>query len=136
MEAEDKVEMYYNEWLVMSEKSICGVGSANIPAWIPEVTSKTDWDSFGLELASPIFESDSNQGYTEISKILEATRGIAKARFPGAKAVNVSGGRTAAFITNQCGLHVHVQAPEDIKVLQELAWVIFVYEAQIARLHP
>jgi hypothetical protein len=41
-----------------------------------------------------------------------------------------------AFITNQCGLHIHIEAPKDLKVLKELALLLIVYEEEISKLHP
>jgi len=120
---DEKEEIMYNEWLIMRDHSVCGVGSQNIPTWLPRVQSTTNWDSYGLELASPIFGTDSNQGFNEIARILEATKGT-------------SHGLTGAFITNQCGLHVHIQAPTDLQVLKELAVLTIVYESEIAKLHP
>jgi hypothetical protein len=38
--------------------------------------------------------------------------------------------------TLRCGLHVHVQAPQELKVLKELALILIVYEHEISRLHP
>ncbi|KAE9373401.1 hypothetical protein N431DRAFT_338728 [Stipitochalara longipes BDJ] len=128
---DQKTSALYDQWLIMGEKSICGVGSKNIPTWLPQTNSTTEWDSYGLELVSPVFDTESsNQGYTEIAQILDATRGLGKLRN------SVSTWQTGAFITNQCGLHVHVQAPRDMEVLQELAFLIFVYEGEISRLHP
>lgn len=58
---------------------------------------------------------------------------------------------TGTFVTNQCGLHVHVQAPRAddfehlergaaaklaIDVKKELATILIVYKDGIARLHP
>ena len=120
---EEKTKDFYDEWLLMREYSVCGVGSKNIPTWLPRVGSTTNWDSYGLELVSPVFQSDSNQGYDEISRILDATKGAPS-------------DLTGAFITNQCGMHVHVQAPHDLRVLKELAVLVIVYESEIAKLHP
>jgi hypothetical protein len=36
----------------------------------------------------------------------------------------------------ECVLHVHVEAPESLKVLQELAVILLIYEEEIMRLHP
>jgi hypothetical protein len=114
-----------NQWLIMRDYSVCGVGSKNIPAWLPRVaTAKAaDWDSYGLELISPIFNTGSNQGYNDIAQILEAIKGNPSYL-------------TGAFITNQCALHVHVSAPKDLSVLKELAILIMVYESEISKLHP
>jgi hypothetical protein len=120
---DEKEEIMYNEWLIMRDHSVCGVGSQNIPTWLPRVKSTANWDSYGLELVSPIFGTDSNQGFNEIAQILEATKGT-------------SSELTGAFTTNQCGLHVHIQAPTDLQVLKELAVLTIVYESEISKLHP
>ena len=39
-------------------------------------------------------------------------------------------------IITECGIHVHVQAPEEVGVLQELAILLVIYEEEISRLHP
>jgi hypothetical protein len=114
-----------NQWLIMRDYSVCGVGSKNILTWLHRVIAAkaVDWDSYGLELVSPIFKTGSNLGYNDIAKILEATQG--KASDP-----------TGAFITKQCALHVHVGAPKDLRVLKELAVLIIIYESEISKLHP
>jgi hypothetical protein len=123
----EKTKNMYSEteWLIMRDYSVCGVGSQNISTWLPRVLADSDiaWDSYGLELVSPIFDTGSNQGFTEIAQILEATKGK-------------SSDERGAFITNQCGLHVHVQAPKNLNVLKELAALVIVYESEISKLHP
>jgi hypothetical protein len=120
---DEKEKSMYDAWLVMRDYSVCGVGSQNIPTWLPKVDSTTDWDSYGLELVSPIFKTDSDQGMNEIARILDAVKGK-------------SSDLTGAFITNQCGLHVHIQASDSLDALKELAVILIVYEAEIAKLHP
>jgi hypothetical protein len=36
----------------------------------------------------------------------------------------------------ECALHVHVQAPERLEVLEEFAIILLIYEEEISRLHP
>lgn len=36
----------------------------------------------------------------------------------------------------ECALHVHVQAPESLDALEELAIILLIYEEEISRLHP
>jgi hypothetical protein len=43
---------------------------------------------------------------------------------------------TNTDFTLRCGLHVHVQAPQELEVLKELALILIVYEHEISRLHP
>jgi hypothetical protein len=118
-----KTQGMYDQWLIIRDYSVCGVGSKNIPTWLPRMTSKTDWDSYGLELVSPIFNTGSKQGIDEITQILDVVKGT-------------DSDPTGAFITNQCGLHVHVQAPDSLDILKELAVLCVVYEAEISKLHP
>lgn len=40
------------------------------------------------------------------------------------------------ILSRRCGLHVHVAAPQDPRVLSMLAGILLVYEEEIARLHP
>ncbi|KAF8854418.1 hypothetical protein BDZ45DRAFT_747561 [Acephala macrosclerotiorum] len=106
---QDKTDEFYNakrRWLVTSDPGVVGVGSENITRWLPSRVMRDgadDWDSYGIELNSPVFNTSSDQGKNEIA---------------------------------QCGLHVHVQAPESLAVLKKLALVLVVYEQEIALMHP
>ncbi|KAK0119882.1 hypothetical protein ONS95_011312 [Cadophora gregata] len=130
------------QWKITKDHSVCGVGSENIKKWLPEKTVQhAKWDSLGVELVSPILNSNTAHDKIRISEIVNAlTRKEAT--------------QTGAFITNQCGLHIHVQGPsaaefqhdlnmnEDdaewhkAKVWRYLALILLVYEEEIARLHP
>ncbi len=114
-----------NQWLIMHDYSVCGVVSKNIPTWLPRVVAAkaADWDSYGVEDISPIFNTGSNQGYNEIAQVLGVLKG---------KPSDLIG----AFIMNQCALHVHVGVPKDLRVLKELAVLIVIYESEISKLHP
>jgi len=95
----------YDSWLIMREITVCGVGTENIPGWVAKKVRSQKYDSYGLELISPIFESDSNNGYDEIAQLLKVVDGMEKVDKTPRKAPRLTG----AFITNQCGFHVHVQ---------------------------
>lgn len=124
----DKTDEFYNakpRWLIMSDPGVVGIGSENIPRWLPSRVMRDgadDWDSYGIELNSPVFNTSSDQGENEIAQIVSA--------------LNSESNTVGAFITSQCGLHVHVQAPEPLAVLKKLALILVVYEQEIALMHP
>ncbi|KAG4435533.1 hypothetical protein IFR05_008972, partial [Cadophora sp. M221] len=118
------------QWKITKDHSVCGVGSQNIENWLPRKGIQVEkWDSLGVELVSPVLNSNTPNDKKDASQ-------------------------TGAFIRNQCGLHVHIQGPnaaqfqrdlnmsEDdaeyhkAKVWRELAMILLVYEDEIARLHP
>jgi hypothetical protein len=114
----------YKKWIITSEPSVCGRGSENLPAWLPDHEIKpNEWDSYGIELVSRVLNTGDPTSKDEINAILDGVKGAADDRYD-------------AFITNQCGLHVHVEAPQDLRVLKELAVLTIAYEEVISRLHP
>ena len=122
----DKKAHRYDNWMVTNDHSVCGVGSNHIPKWLPNRVrhaNSENWDSYGVEIVSPMLYSDSKKDADEIARIVKAVKGTDTDRYGG-------------FITNQCGLHVHVQAPKDHKVLYMLAFIVLIYEDEISRLHP
>jgi len=114
----------YQEWLVTVDHSVCGRGSQNIPTWLPKVSASEAhlWDSYGLELVSRVFNTTTNPGDAEICNVIDTIKGNESSTY-------------GSFTTNQTGLHVHVQAPEDLSVLKELAMILLIYEDEISRLH-
>ncbi|KAH7354894.1 hypothetical protein BKA65DRAFT_581538 [Rhexocercosporidium sp. MPI-PUGE-AT-0058] len=141
--AEKKNMLWDNrkQWKITKDHSVCSVGSQNIEHWLPGKRIQAQkWDSFGVELISPILNSNTPNDKVRIMEIVDALKKDAT--------------KTAFFITNECGLHVHVQGPnaaqfqrdlnmlEDdakyrkAKVWRELAMILLVYEDEIARLHP
>ncbi|TAQ84418.1 hypothetical protein B7494_g7261 [Chlorociboria aeruginascens] len=122
----DKTEKSYDKWIVTVDHSVCGVGSKNIPKWLPKKVAQVDaehWDSYGIEIVSPVLKTDESAYRKEISKITDALHGNAEDKY-------------GAFITNQCSLHVHVQAPTETEVFEQLAILLLIYEEEISRLHP
>jgi hypothetical protein len=89
---EEETEDIYDDdsWLVTANDSVCGVGSQNIPSWLPGVGEEDaeDWDSFGIEIESRLLRSDSTRDKKEIARVLEAIEGG-------------DGDSYGAFITNQ-----------------------------------
>ena len=93
------------------------------------------WDSSGVELVSrplpPIEES-----FKEISGYLELLKGQPDSRY-------------GAFVSQYCGMHVHVGLPPssdgstneparvfDLPTLQHLAYILVMYEGEIGKMHP
>ncbi|KAL2070434.1 hypothetical protein VTL71DRAFT_13460 [Oculimacula yallundae] len=129
------------QWKITKDHSVCGVGSQNLQKWLLGKEIQVDkWDSLGVELISPVLDSNTPNDIDRIGKIVDALR--------------KSASKTGAFITNQCGLHVHVQGPDASQFQRELhmseddaerhkarvwakfALLLLVYEDEIARLHP
>lgn len=103
---------------------MCGVGPDEISRKLLKNNispSENNWDSYGLELVSPVFTTNSRAGKEQIRQILESTVGHASDNY-------------ASFTTKQCGVH-HVEAPKDLRVLQELALLLVIYEETISSLH-
>lgn len=120
----EKTEDIYHGWHITSDPSVCGVDSQNIRNWLPRARDDADhWDSYGLDLVSPVLYSDKPEDRQDIFAILKTVKGDADDSH-------------GAFITNQTGFHVHVQAPRKLEELQELAILCVVYEDQIAKLLP
>lgn len=72
---------------------------------------------------TPIYNGAVPEHMRQIGKIIKSVGGPEKLGYD-------------AFITNQCGLHVHVESPKEMKVLIELAIILLVYEEEISQLHP
>ena len=72
---------------------------------------------------SRVYHTKSDPGDGEIRKIVEGVKGH-------------QGDTYGAFTTNQCCLHVHVQEPKDLGVLQELAILLLIYEEEMGKIHP
>ena len=129
LQESEKTNDKYNTWTVSDDPTVPGVGPRNVYLWLPEqkrITPVHDgWDSFGIELISPVFETDSerNGGRTSVSQMLDA--------------VNADERNNHAFITNQCGLHVHVGDPSGFTLpeVQMLAILLLVYEESLCGLH-
>ncbi|PBP28045.1 hypothetical protein BUE80_DR000881 [Diplocarpon rosae] len=90
-------------WILTPDASVCGVGSENITKWLPNkvLAPGQTWDSFdsyGIEIVSPILNANEVNDKIRVRDIVDAIKGSDTEK-------------NAAFVTNQCGLHVHVEAP-------------------------
>ena len=113
----------YKKWIITVDHTVCGRG-ADIDTWLPEkVIDPNEWDSYGIELASRILNTGEPADRDEIEAIINVVKGT-----------QISNHN--AFVTNQCGLHVHIEAPKDLIVSKELALLLIVYEEEISKLHP
>ena len=122
----------YNEWIISVDRTVPGVGPRNVHQRLSSYDKRTErgargmWDSYGIELISPVFETDTNRGGGRgtIREILAAVAAEERG--------------TDAFITNQCGLHVHIGDPNGFKLeeLQTLAYLLVIYEEELSKLHP
>ncbi|TGO30258.1 hypothetical protein BPAE_0007g00950 [Botrytis paeoniae] len=120
----DKTEGSYDQWIISTDLTVIGQGSANLYKWIPRISGRTSkrWDSYGIEVVSRVLKSNNHRDTAELEEIVKTLKGTGDELYEG-------------FITNQCALHVHVEAP-DLATLKELACILLIYEEEISRLHP
>ncbi|KAG0647926.1 hypothetical protein D0Z07_5622 [Hyphodiscus hymeniophilus] len=141
----DKTSDKYTDWLLCKDHTVCGVGSRNIfPGRLQtriEAERPEEWDSIGVEAVSKVYHSGSAHGERVIGLVVDAVKGNDEDFF-GSFITNRKPNFLLllklfeAYQTVECALHVHVQAPEDLDVLKELALILLVYEEEICRLHP
>jgi hypothetical protein len=126
IESEDKKISWYDCWHITNNPRLVGVGSKNIRTFLPEIPEDkvAQWDSYGVELISPIFGEADSLGSAQIGTVVNALTQNTQA----------SRGRRA-FVNNQCSLHVNVVVPrnDDARLL---AIVTTIYEEEISRMHP
>ncbi|EHL00578.1 hypothetical protein M7I_3463 [Glarea lozoyensis 74030] len=114
----------YDKWIITPDHTVNGVGSENVQNRLPKHhISSNKWDSYGMELVSPVLNTRFANHKEEIQQLVTA-------------AVGTPQNKHSSFITNQCGFHVHVEAPQDLEVLKELAILVLLFEEKISRLHP
>ncbi|KAF7890531.1 hypothetical protein EAF00_008846 [Botryotinia globosa] len=120
----DKIKGSYDQWIISTDFTVVGQGSANLYKWIPRISGRSSkrWDSYGIEVVSRVLKSDDHRDTAELEEIVKALKGTGDELYEG-------------FITNQCALHVHVEAP-DLPILKELVCILLIYEEEISRLHP
>jgi hypothetical protein len=113
----------YDTWTITVDHTVNGVGSDNIQGRLPNHKIKSnEWDSYGLELVSRVFNTGSPTHKDEIRQLVETTVGTPQDTY-------------GSFITNQTGFHVHVEAPRSMEILKELAVILVIYEEEVSRLH-
>ncbi|KAB8292220.1 hypothetical protein EYC80_007962 [Monilinia laxa] len=121
----NKVDGAYEKWIVSTDRTVIGQGSTNLYKWLPRLSSShvsKRWDSYGIEVISRVLSSNNTQDRIELEQVVNVLKGKEDGLYQG-------------FITNQCALHVHVQAPS-FEILKELAAILLIYEDEISRLHP
>ncbi|KAF2400350.1 hypothetical protein EJ06DRAFT_577757 [Trichodelitschia bisporula] len=99
------------------------------PKDMPNAAAAENWDVAGLALRSPLFTANS---LSEIGKLKRDVEDIME-EFGKAKEVRVVAARGGS-------MHVHVGRqdgrPHTLAAMRQLAYILAVYEDQIARLHP
>ncbi|KAF7859737.1 hypothetical protein EAF04_008816 [Stromatinia cepivora] len=120
----DKVDGAYDQWIIATDSTVVGQGSSNLYKWLPRISGNVSkrWDSYGIEVISPILKSNSIRDRVELEQVVNALKGDGDELYQG-------------FITNQCALQVHVEPPS-LAALKELACILLIYEDEISRLHP
>jgi hypothetical protein len=78
MKLDHKTKDKYDKSIITVDHSVCGVGSANIPKWLPEYNLDAAlaqaWDSFGIEVVSRVYHRKSDPDNNEIRKIIETVK--------------------------------------------------------------
>jgi hypothetical protein len=114
----------YNSWILTSDHSLTSLSNEEKSAHLlGTLNEPSNWDSSGIELVSPPYSS-TTKAQTDISAILTFLVTT-----------------TSSITTNtSCGLHVHIGTPSGhhlpLKTLQNLAYILFIYEDAIGTLHP
>lgn len=126
----------FSQWHVCEDTSIMGADKQTLVASLGDrIDDANTWDSHGLELVSRILEP-SAAAFAEISSYLSSLRGDAASRH-------------GAFITDHCGMHVHIGLPPpagaqdgdvlpsfDLSTIQHLSYLLVMYETEFSSLHP
>lgn len=123
----------FSRWYISDDPSLLGVDKPTIIAnFGSQVTDVDKWDSHGVELVSRPLPATS-ASFDEIKQYLDPLKGTASSRH-------------GAMTTSHCALHVHVGFPDPapgqprttfgLAMLQHLAYLLVMYEAQISQMHP
>ena len=125
----------FTQWHISEDTSIMGASKADLLARLGDrIKNPIEWDSHSLELVSRIL-SPTPDAFSEITTYLDSLHGTASSRH-------------GAFVTNHCGMHVHIGLPSptdaapgsdlptfDLPTLQHLAYILIMYEDEISNLH-
>jgi len=123
----DKVDSRYSGWTMTAEPSVRGVGSDLLARYLPNRVNeqnKDQWDSYGIEISTPVMRVGNAHHINQIRAVCKVLNGLQLNQDIG-------------FVTNQCGLHVHVGVSQfSLEVLQMLAFITVVYEDLTATMFP
>lgn len=119
----------YKEWTISGDPSLTGISKSEVVQVLADrigsIQEAEEWDSWGVELVSPPY-TDVERAQTDTAAIVSAIRGSA-------------GNDFGAVSSKHCGLHIHVGQPDGcplpLKTLQNLAYLVVVYEEEIDKLH-
>ncbi|KAI9784197.1 MAG: hypothetical protein M1835_003649 [Candelina submexicana] len=119
----------FNDWHITNDYSLIGVDKSQmikeLPQRIPDSTAAEKWDSLGVEVVSRVLDNAEN-AETEIAAILSALKGD-------------SSSLHGVTLTEHCAVHVHVgqgASGFSLPTLQHLAYLLVVYEREIAKILP
>ncbi|RDW84657.1 hypothetical protein BP6252_02247 [Coleophoma cylindrospora] len=122
----------YNErhWIITNDPTVVGVGTSMMSsfldkylhAWQQVDADSKNWDSYGVEVISPIMHSTDDSCFEALDQIVLAIKGR-------------ENGLCGSFPTKHCALQVHVECT-DTATLAQLARILYIYEDEISRLHP
>lgn len=135
----DRTDAWYlgiNTWRLTNSERVVGVGSENIPGYLPRVTANTaeEWDSYGVTLISRKFAPGPNvpAGRNNYGRFSREVTGITNA-------LKLGNENFGAFVNNQCAIKVNISLPQDrywLLNMQKLALLLTVYEEVISSMHP
>ena len=137
----------YSSWSLMNDYTLIGATkqelTTNLPHYI-SVSNKDDWDSWGVELVSPVFKvSNLREAATSVHDYLSTLRHSAGQT--GSTIVNNStnDAKHAAFDSVWAGTHCHIgldarriMAIDYVNLLKHLAFITMAQENLISSLHP
>ena len=126
-----KAKLDYSRWSLTNDHTLPGVLRSQLERHLTGRNVHEDahpsWDSYGMELVSPIFELQKKQeAFTEIGRYLEA----------------VNGDSTSLLESIWGSIHVHIgweiETAEDMPVLslQHLAYILVLHEDLLSKCHP
>ncbi|KAI5462803.1 putative amidoligase enzyme-domain-containing protein [Mariannaea sp. PMI_226] len=121
-------EAEYKRWYITADPTLRGDRKRMNMELQDRITNKNNWDSYGLEFISPVFETwNPAIWYPELEYITSKIQGSPSASH-------------GAFVNRHCGLHVHIGPPQreifSTETIRHLGFILYVYEPVINTLHP
>ncbi|KIW72105.1 hypothetical protein PV04_00325 [Phialophora macrospora] len=126
-----KANADYTKWTLTNDHTLVGALPSQLHDYLRDQgvseDDLTNWDSYGMELISPIFNFDKkNEAFAELGRYVQALRGE----------------DTSALESVWASAHVHVgfnfDHPTDMPLLllQHLAYILVLHEDLISKCHP